>query len=277
MSKKNTFNMGLLAPKTIRDLQMDHIQALNQAYTGYGLYRTSDDHILVVDDRGQRYDLNGQTGEVYSASFVGNQWAWNDEPLLSGKYSFRGQDYQFMVIYINRDRERRLTQGQHTMMALGYDLPGFSRILTSGIDPSDIVVNHKNNCGYDNHPSNLEWVSQRDNTLHGRYVYLALFLNPALASDEGPCYLRDGVQAYTLRFALTLYKVLGMDGGAMANDLGGLSSYDINKLLADPWTMPEVKTACQLFLNKTDYVSSAIITRDFVEAFDRFKGIKIIF
>ena len=63
----------------------------------------------------------------------------------------------------------------------------------------------------------------------------------------------------------------------MANDLGGLSSYDINKLLADPWTMPEVKTACQLFLNKTDYVSSAIITRDFVEAFDRFKGIKIIF
>lgn len=182
-----------------------------------------------------------------------------------------------MVIYINRGGvEHRLTRGQHTMMALGYDLPGFNRALTSGVDVADIVVNHKNNCGYDNHPSNLEWVSQDDNGLHGRYVYLALFLNPALASDEGPCYLKDGVSAYTLRFALTLYKVLGMDGGAMATDLGGLSSYDVHKLLADPWTMPEVKTACQLF-NKPDYVSSAIITRDFVEHFDRYKNIEIIF
>lgn len=270
--------MGLIVPKTIVELTMDHNQALNQAYDGYGLYHTSDDHVLVVDDRGQRYDLNGQTGDVYSASFVGNQWVWNNKPLLSGKYSLRGQDYSFMVIYINRGGlERRLTRGQHTMMALGYDLPGFSRALKHGVNVSDIVVNHKNNCGYDNHPSNLEWVSQRDNGLHGEYVYLALFLNPALASDDGPCYLRNGVSAYTLRFALTLYKVLGMDGGAMATALGGLSSYDINKLLADPWTMPEVKTACQLFLNKPEYVSSNLITRDFVENFDRYKNIEIIF
>ena len=63
----------------------------------------------------------------------------------------------------------------------------------------------------------------------------------------------------------------------MANDLGGLSGYDINKLLADPWTMPEVKTACQIFLGNPDYVSSDLITRDFVENFDNYKNIEIKF
>lgn len=75
--KSREFNMGLIVPKTIIELTMDHNQALNQSYDGYGLYHTSDDHVLVVDDRGQRYDLNSKTGEVYSASFVGNQWVWN--------------------------------------------------------------------------------------------------------------------------------------------------------------------------------------------------------
>lgn len=91
--KTREFNMGLIVPKTIIELAMDHNQALNQSYDGYGLYHTSDDHVLVVDDRGQRYDLDSKTGDVYSSSFVGNQWVWNAEPLLSGKYSLRDQDY----------------------------------------------------------------------------------------------------------------------------------------------------------------------------------------
>ena len=270
-------NMGLLVPKAVVELPMDHNKALNHAYNGYGLYHTSDDHVLVVDDRGQRYDLNGQSGEVYSARFAGNTWAWNNEPLLSGKYSLRAQDYSFMVVYIKHGGlDRRLTRGQHTMMALGYDLPGFNRVLASGVDVSDIVVNHKNNCGYDNRCTNLEWCSQNDNKVHARYVYLALFLNPAMAQDEGPCYLRHGVQACTLRFALTLYKVLGMDGGAMENVLSSQNSYNIKELLADPRTMPEVRTACQLFY-KADYVSCEYVTRDFIEKFDRYKNITIVF
>ena len=95
MNSKRTrkVNMELLIPRAVVELPMDHNKALNHAYNGYGLYHTSDDHVLVVDDRGQRYDLNGQTGEVYSARFAGDTWAWNAEPLLSGKYSLREQDY----------------------------------------------------------------------------------------------------------------------------------------------------------------------------------------
>ena len=73
-----------------------------------------------------------------------------------------------------------------------------------------------------------------------------------------------------------MYKVLGMDGGAMAAVLSSQNSYNIKELLADPRTMPEVRTACQLFY-KADYVSCEYVTRDFIEKFDRYKNITIVF
>lgn len=277
------FNMGLIVPKTIVELAMDHIQALNQAYAGYGLYHTSDDHVLIVDDRGQRYNLDGETGDVYSASFV-DKWVWNDKPLLQGKYSLRAQDYSFMVVYINRGIEHRLTRGQHTMMALGYDLPGFNRALTSGVDVADIVVNHKNNCGYDNHPSNLEWVSQRDNGLHGEYVKKLAELHPddqgndKLFRNVSKRYLNVGVQAYSLRFALTLFKILKGNVPAFEKIMSQLGSIiDIDYLIADPNTMPEVKTACQTFKTNPGFVTKPDIVDKFIDVFEHFKDIKIIF
>lgn len=89
----------------------------------------------------------------------------------SGKYSWRDQDYGFMTLYINlAGQERRMTVGIHRMMALVFNRAAFVDALRSGIRPDDLVVNHKDNCGFHNCPSNLEWCSQRDNCIHYTYV-----------------------------------------------------------------------------------------------------------
>lgn len=280
MSNKSVkvFNMGLLVQATIRNMVEDHNQALNLDYDRYTWAYTQDDHVLVVDDRGQRYDLNGQTGEVYSACFVMGKWVLNETPLGQGEYSWRDQDYGFMTLYINlMGQEYKQTVGQHRMIALCFDRAGFIRALKSGINPGAVVVNHKDNCGFHNCPSNLEWCSQKYNCIHYTYVNTQVLLDPASATDVDQRYLREGVSVYDLMFALCLYRAVGMDGAAMINAIQNMDSYDVHKLLADPWTMPEVKRACNWFLNRPGCVSSDDITVDFIKYFNKVKNIDIIF
>ena len=76
-----------------------------------------------------------------------------------------------MPLTINRlDWDYNLTVGIHRMMALTFDQAGFNRARSLGIPDSDLVVNHKDNCGFHNRPSNLEWCSQKDNCIHYSYV-----------------------------------------------------------------------------------------------------------
>lgn len=275
--KTRAFNMELLTSATIKNLTEDHIQALNLDYDRYTWAYTQDGCVLVVDDRGQRYCLHDD-GTVYAARFVRGKWVYKNKAMQQGEYSYRPQDYGNMPLTITRlDCDYNLTVGIHRMMALTFDRAGFNRARSLGISDSDLVVNHKDNCGFHNSPSNLEWCSQKDNCLHYTYVNTQVLLDPSVATDVVQRYLREGVSVHTIKFCLCLYKSVGMEGGAMASALSNINNYDVHKLLADPWTMPEVKRACSWFLNKPGCVSSDDITRDFVENFDKYKNIEIIF
>ena len=275
--KTRAFNMELLTSATVKTLTEDHIQALNLDYDRYTWAYTQDGCVLVVDDRGSRYCLH-DNGDVYAARFVRGKWVYKNKAMQQGEYSYRPQDYGNMPLTINRlDWDYNLTVGIHRMMALTFDQAGFNRARSLGIPDSDLVVNHKDNCGFHNRPSNLEWCSQKDNCIHYSYVNTQVLLDPSVATDVGQRYLMEGVSVHTIKFCLCLYKAVGMQGGAMASALSNINCYDINKLLADPWTMPEVKRACSWFLNRPDCVSSDDIDRDFVENFDKYKKIEIIF
>lgn len=81
-----------------------------------------------------------------------------------------------------------------------------------------------------------------------------------------------------MRFALTLFKILNGDVftfDEMMDQLG--SVIDIDYLIADPNTMDSVRDACQTFKNDPEFVTKPDVIDEFVDAFEHFKDIKIVF
>lgn len=177
---------------------------------------------------------------------------------------------------------KRLVVYTHQALALLKDPDQFNKVFKAC--GCETAVNHRDNVDYNNSSDNLEWVSVRDNNLHASYVKKLAGLNPDQFFDLERRYLKQGVSAYTLRFALTLYKTVKCDETLFTDIMSTLGEVvkasdlarmvDVQKYTDDP--VDEILTVTALrFLNNPQYVKQSDITEDFISAFDMFKHVLV--
>lgn len=177
---------------------------------------------------------------------------------------------------------KRLVVYTHQALALLKDPDQFNKVFKDY--GCETAVNHRDNVDYNNGCDNLEWVSVRDNNLHASYVKKLAGLNPDEFFDLDRRYLKQGVSAYTLRFALTLYKTLKCDETLFTDIMYSLGEVvkasdiarmvDVQRYSDDP--VDEILTLTALrFLNNPQYVKQSDITEDFISAFDPFKHVLV--
>lgn len=77
---------------------------------------------------------------------------------------------------------------------------------------------------------------------------------------------------------MTLFKILHGNVFAFDEIMDQLGSIiDIDYLIADPNTMDSVRAACLAFKNDPEFVTKPDVVDTFVDAFEHFKDIKIVF
>ena len=77
---------------------------------------------------------------------------------------------------------------------------------------------------------------------------------------------------------MTLFKIVNGNAPAFDSIMDQLGSIiDIDYLIADPNTLDSVRTACLTFKNDPEFVTYLDINDAFVDAFEHFKDIKIVF
>lgn len=177
---------------------------------------------------------------------------------------------------------KRLVVYTHQALALLKDPEQFNKVFKAC--GCETAVNHRDNVDYNNSCDNLEWVSVRDNNLHASYVKKLAGLAPDQFFDLERRYLKQGVSAYTLRFALTLYKTLKCDDTlftAIMNRLGEVvKASDITNMITIQrffytYNSKVLTLAALRFLNNPQYIKQSDITEDFIAAFDPFKHVLV--
>lgn len=177
---------------------------------------------------------------------------------------------------------KRLVVYTHQALALLKDPEQFERVFKAC--GCETAVNHRDNVDYNNSCDNLEWVSVRDNNLHACYIKKLAGLSPDEFFDLDRRYLKQGVSAYTLRFALTLYKTLKCDTTSfidIMNSLGEVvKASDFDNMITiqkffDTYNSKIYTLTALRFLNNPQYVKQSDITDDFIAAFDQFKHVLI--
>ena len=97
----------------------------------------------------------------------------NDELLLcnTAETSKKRNGYLYVEIAINvDDKIININYAQHSLVAMCAYTSDYDELVETGVTP---VVNHKDNCPWNNHSKNLEWTTQKWNVLHGRIVEAA--------------------------------------------------------------------------------------------------------
>lgn len=61
-----------------------------------------------------------------------------------------------------------INYAQHSLVAMIAHIDKYDSLVEDGKTP---IVNHKNNCPWDNYSKNLEWTTQKWNSLHGKVVH----------------------------------------------------------------------------------------------------------
>lgn len=115
-----------------------------------------DDESYVFTDLSNKIFLVNTDGTIYTV---------DDDvitPCNSGNVSSKRNGYLYINIAVEIDGQlTSIEYAQHSIVCA----------LFNGI-PYDynMIVNHKDNCPFNNNPLNLEWTTQQLNTLHGRIV-----------------------------------------------------------------------------------------------------------
>lgn len=115
-----------------------------------------DDESYVFTDLSNKIFLVNTDGTIYTV---------DDDvitPCNSGNVSSKKNGYLYINIAVEIDGQlTSIEYAQHSIVCA----------LFNGI-PYDynMIVNHKDNCPFNNNPLNLEWTTQQLNTLHGRIV-----------------------------------------------------------------------------------------------------------
>lgn len=117
--------------------------------------RTEDDSFVFVDKENNTFIVD-KDGRMYT---IQNNITY---PCNNGYVSYKKNGYLYVEISVKIDENIvHINYAQHSIVCALYN----------GL-PYDynLVVNHKNNCPWDNTPSNLEWTTQGLNILHGKIV-----------------------------------------------------------------------------------------------------------
>ena len=115
-----------------------------------------DDESYVFTDLSNKIFLVNTDGTIYTV---------DDDaitPCNSGNVSSKKNGYLYINITVEIDGQlTSIEYAQHSIVCA----------LFNGV-PYDynMIVNHKDNCPFNNNPLNLEWTTQQLNTLHGRIV-----------------------------------------------------------------------------------------------------------
>lgn len=253
-----------------------------------------DDQVLLVDSKKHLFKFDLLGGLVYSVHPTHSNIQFKNydasdsynalyylKPLKSGESSKRQTKYSYVTLFISKAGfTKRLVVPAHQILALLDNRVQFRRVFDEcGFKT---VVNHLDNVDYNNKANNLEWVSTRDNNLHADYVKKLVGLNPDLFVDPDRRYLKSGVQAYTLRFALTLYKTLNCDDtlfvdvfNTLGSNLYPLKICEMAQSVQTDTIDQYLSNTCFRYLFNPEFVTSSDITDDFIAAFDHFKNFRI--
>ena len=77
--------------------------------------------------------------------------------------------YLYVEIAINVDNKITvINYAQHSLIAMCAHTDDYDNLVFNGKTP---IVNHKNNCPWDNYSKNLEWTTVKWNNLHGKVIH----------------------------------------------------------------------------------------------------------
>ena len=131
----------------------------------------------------------GKVGRLKNTGIV----AW-----YNARDSKKKTGYLYVPIYGNG---KYITIGVHTIIAICKN----SNIFADQIEANKfLMVNHKDNIPWHNEPSNLEWVTNRDNSWHGKMVNAIDRFMPSLSirltnlSKKEFVGLKDGISAHSV-------------------------------------------------------------------------------
>ena len=116
-----------------------------------------------LDD--ESYVFTDLSNKIFLVNTDGTRYTVDDDvitPCNSGNVSSKKNGYLYINIAVEIDGQlTSIEYAQHSIVCA----------LFNGI-PYDynMIVNHKDNCPFNNNPLNLEWTTQQLNTLHGRIV-----------------------------------------------------------------------------------------------------------
>ena len=116
-----------------------------------------------LDD--ESYVFTDLSNKIFLVNTDGAMYTVDDDvitPCNSGNVSSKKNGYLYINITVEIDGQlTSIEYAQHSIVCA----------LFNGV-PYDynMIVNHKDNCPFNNNPLNLEWTTQQLNTLHGRIV-----------------------------------------------------------------------------------------------------------
>lgn len=242
-----------------------------------------DRYAFLVDHDFHVYLFDIANGVVYSVK-IPKTGKCKVNRLDSGINSIRKAKYANFTVKLvyGVGLTKRLVVYTHQALALLKDPDQFERVFKAC--GCETAVNHRDNVDYNNSCDNLEWVSVRDNNLHACYIKKLAGLAPDEFFDLDRRYLKQGVSAYTLRFALTLYKTLKCDDTLfidIMNSLGEVvKASDFDNMITiqkffDTYNSKIYTLTALRFLNNPQYIKQSDITEGFIAAFDPFKHVLI--
>lgn len=79
-----------------------------------------------------------------------------------------GYLYVQIVIFDKNNVQVTINYAQHSLIAMIAHTDDYDSYVKGGKTP---IVNHKNNCHWDNYSKNLEWTTDKWNNLHGKVVH----------------------------------------------------------------------------------------------------------
>lgn len=269
---RNFVDLSHLNPDQAFKNLLDRYNALKIVFGGgdRGLLTLS--HALFIDADDHMFFVDFSLGEAASVNKDRTTLKW----FKSGSLQRRDDKYQYITLKLSDEylKDKRMVIPRHKFIAMLAHPEDFYNIMFDC--EGHPVVNHKNNVSYDNRPSNLEWVSQKQNNIHAKYLRTLVKLDKAYFTNPDKLYLVEGVSALALHYALILYKTLNRDTALFFKHMNNLTTIHKHDLLeaideydpSDPTDLSNLESVVAYrFLKNPNYVKTSDIDEGFAVVF----------
>lgn len=128
---------------------------------------TKDNNIIIENKTGNQYIIiDKNTGNIKRVEPDGTVFK-----CMTGEESSKENGYIYLKLFIlgKNNKLKEINYAQHTTVAMAMFKNEYDELVEKGV--TGIVVNHLNNCPWNNEPSNLEFVSKDDNLIHACFVH----------------------------------------------------------------------------------------------------------